>query len=111
MKNILLISLKYCPYSEAAKKLLDTYKIKYKYILVEQNDKEKYKNNEINTFPQIYYLINNETRLIGGYTDLKYIIDTINESYGNNKNINKIIKKYKKWNKKDVLRLVALFTF
>ncbi len=107
MTNILLISLKNCPYSEAAKQLLDNYKIKYKYILVNNIDSEKikYKNKNINTFPQIYYLKKNKKKLIGGYDDLKFIIDIINDS----KDINKILKKYNKWAKKDILRIIALF--
>jgi glutaredoxin len=107
MTNILLISLKNCPYSEAAKQLLDNYKIKYKYILVNNIDSEKikYKNKNINTFPQIYYFKKNKKKLIGGYDDLKFIIDIINDS----KDINKILKKYNKWAKKDILRIIALF--
>ena len=110
MTEILLISLKNCPYSEAAKEMLDHYKIKYKYILVDNITKMEYKTDEINTFPQIYYLKKDKKHLIGGFDDLKFIIDTINESYGDPKKINKIVKKYKTWNKKDVLRLVTIFT-
>lgn len=110
MNKILLISLENCPYSEAAKEMLDNYKIKYKYILVNNITKIEYKTKEKNTFPQIYYLNKDKKYLIGGFDDLKFIINTINESYDNPKNINKIIKKYKKWNKKDVLRIITLFT-
>lgn len=110
MTKILLISLENCPYSEAAKEMLDNYKIKYKYILVNNITKIKYKTKEVKTFPQIYYLKRDEKHLIGGFDDLKFIIDIINDSYDNPKNINKIVKKYKTWNRKDVLRLVTLFT-
>ena len=110
MTEILLINLKNCLYSKAAKEMLDHYKIKYKYILVDNITKMEYKTDKINTFPQIYYLKKDKKHLIGGYIELKFIMDIINESYGDPKKINKIFKRYKKWNKKDVLRLVTLFT-
>jgi glutaredoxin len=99
-----VIVLENCPYSIAAVKLLNNYNIKFQKILVKQNNKEKFKTNEISTFPQIYMINNNEQLLLGGYSDLEEIIniiksknldkikDELKEKYSNNKIILRIIK-------------------
>ena len=99
-----VIVLENCPYSIAAVELLNNYNIKFQKILVKQNNKEKFKTNEISTFPQIYMINNNEQLLLGGYSDLEEIIniiksknldkikDELKEKYSNNKIILRIIK-------------------
>lgn len=110
MSELLLISLNQCGYSIAAKETLDNHKIKYKYKLIYDNEKENYKTKEIRTFPQLYLIKKNDKKLIGGYDDIDFILKTINKSKYNKKEINKLFKKYKDWKHKDVLRLITLFS-
>ena len=73
------VVLKNCPYSQAAHELLNSYKnIKKDFTFIERSEMENYKTELINTFPQIYLkrYNTNGTKLIGGYTDFKNIIDT-----------------------------------
>jgi glutaredoxin len=108
---LLVISLNGCPYSKGATELLDNFHIKYQIVNVDWNDKDKYKTNQINTFPQIYLKrkSDNQSLLLGGYDDLKYFIDMfINQKY-NDKNINLFQKKYSYWSKHAILRLIELF--
>ena len=97
MYYLFVVILENCPYSMYAINLLDTLKIKYKYLIVKINEKEKYKTEEINTFPQIYLKkeITNDSHLLGGFNDLEYFIKTfINQKY-NKKNILIFKNKYK----------------
>ena len=99
MYYLYIITLEDCPYSIAALKLLDSLNIKYKHIIVNRINKEKYKTEEINTFPQIYLVKDDTKLLLGGYSNLKEFIDIfINQEY-NEKNILKFHNKYKLWNK------------
>ena len=54
MYYLFIVVLENCGYSKAAVELLNNYKIKYKSIIIKQEEKSKYITNEINTFPQIY---------------------------------------------------------
>lgn len=103
MKNnnsLKLIFLENCPYSIAAKELLNNFK--FKLISVNQENKHKYKTKEISTFPQIYM----NDILLGGYSDLTEIFDIINK-YNNLDIILKYLnKKYSKLKKKDLLRII-----
>jgi glutaredoxin len=110
MYYLFVVILENCPYSMYAINLLDTLKIKYKYLIVKINEKEKYKTEEINTFPQIYLKkeITNDSLLLGGFNDLEYFIKTfINQKY-NKKNILIFKNKYKYWHKKPILRLLEI---
>jgi len=102
-----VIVLENCPYSIAAVELLNNYNIKFQKILVKQNNKEKFKTNEISTFPQIYMINKNEKLLLGGYSDLEEIINIINQT----KNLDKIkdILKEKYSNNKIILRIIEIF--
>ena len=104
------VILENCPYSDAANELLNSYKnIKKEVTIIKRSEKDKYKTDVINTFPQIYLKRYNTpgTKLIGGYTDIKYIINTFRNNtdktymtnYLNNNN---------SWNKKTLLRLIQL---
>ena len=87
---ILIYSLIDCPYSESACKLLETNNIRHKVIKVHQNNKEKYKKeNNMNTFPQIFHINNIQKTKIGGYDDIKKFIELKNK-------INKNIDQYDK---------------
>lgn len=108
MYDLFIITLKDCFYCEAAINLLNSFKIKYKHLKVNRNEKEKFKTPEINTFPQVYLKKNNNTLLLGGYDNLKEFIDKfINQKY-NEKEILQFHNKYKLWNKKSILRLIKI---
>ena len=121
MYSLIVILLNNCSYSISAKNLLDTAKIKYKALNIEDKDKDIYVTYEIDTFPQIY-LANKTTKntlLLGGYSDLKYFYDLfINNKYSknnnkyskiNNENYKKFLSKYQLWTKKSLLRLCEIF--
>lgn len=109
MYYLYIITLEDCPFSIAALELLDSLNIKYKHLLiVNRINKEKYKTEKIDTFPQIYLVKDGTKLLLGGYSDLKEFIDKfINQKY-NNKTILKFQQKYKLWNKKLILRLLEI---
>ncbi len=110
MYYLFVVTLENCPWSNAAIDLLNSFKIKYKHLKVNNNNKEKFKTDEINTFPQIYLKKDrtNDSLLLGGYSTLKEFIDTfINQKYDENK-INQFTKKYNYWQKKPILRLIEI---
>jgi len=108
MYYLYIITLEKCPYSIAAINLLNSLKIKYKQLKVNQKNKEKYKTKEIDTFPQIYLVKDEKKLLLGGYSNLKEFIDIfINQEY-NEKNILEFHNNYKLWNKKSILRLLEI---
>jgi glutaredoxin len=102
-----VIVLEHCPYSIAAVELLNNYNIKFQKILVKQNNKEKFKTNEISTFPQIYMINKNEKLLLGGYSDLEEIINIINKSKNLDKIKDELKEKYS--NNKIILRIIEIF--
>jgi glutaredoxin len=108
MYYLYIITLKKCPYSTYALDLLDSLNIKYKQLEVNQENKEKYKTKEIDTFPQIYLVKDDKKLLLGGYNDLnKFINLFINQKY-NKKTILEFQNTYKLWNKKLILRLLEI---
>ena len=102
-----VIVLEHCPYSIAAVELLNNYNIKFQKKLVKQNNKEKFKTNEISTFPQIYMINKNEKLLLGGYSDLEEIINIINKSKNLDKIKDELKEKYS--NNKIILRIIEIF--
>ena len=106
-----LISLKNCPFSIKAENLLQKYKPQI--TKIDFNEKEKWKNKQISTFPQIYLKKNNSqgSLLLGGYDDIKGIIDIIANSKG--KKIHdtkeKLNRYYPKISEKTILRIIELF--
>jgi glutaredoxin len=102
------IILNGCPYSMAAKELLEMNKIKTKFTFINQSEKDKYKNDKIKTFPQIYLASNNKDKILfGGFDDLsslinkfkgKYLKSDVAEYITNNNNVNK----------KNLLRFIQL---
>ena len=110
MYYLFIVILEGCPYSMSVINLLDSFKIKYKYLKVIEKDKEKFKTVEIDTFPQVYLKKNktNDTLLLGGYTDLNYFIDLFIKQKYYEKNIIKFQNKYNLWQKKPILRLIEI---
>jgi glutaredoxin len=76
------IILKDCPYSEAAVKLL-TNNNNIELKIITQDNKDKYKTNLIQTFPQIYLKKQNHkgSLLIGGYSDISEIYSKFKNKY------------------------------
>jgi glutaredoxin len=106
-----IIVLENCPYSIAANELLTNYNMSFEKIVVNQNNKEKYKTNQISTFPQIYILNSNKEILLGGYSDIKEIFDIINTSNNLDTIKEKLNKKYQKYNNKIILRIIQIFYY
>jgi hypothetical protein len=107
---IYAIILNDCGYSTAAKDMLDKFtNIKKKYVFINYNEAEKYTNNLIKTFPQIYLKKENNSSslLLGGYTDLEQFVNTFHNNYNEN-DINIFKKKNPLWSKKAILRLIEL---
>jgi len=110
MYYLFIVVLENCGYSKAAIELLDNYKIKYKSIIIKQEEKSKYITNEINTFPQVYLKKNktNDSLLLGGYSNLNEFVQLFKNHKYDEKKINDFIKKYPFWNKKSILRLIEI---
>jgi glutaredoxin len=98
-----------CSYSIATHELIKNHQIPADITWIEQANKENYKNELINTFPQIYLkkINNNGNLLLGGYTELEYFISTFLGQKISETNINNWIEKTK-WSKKSTLRLIQL---
>jgi len=110
MYYLFVVVLENCPFSEGAVELLKKNKTNFKSLKITSSDKDKYKTDEISTFPQIYLkkTRNNDTLLLGGFSDLKIFFENfINKKYDENK-VNEFKKKYLLWNKHAVLRLIEL---
>lgn len=104
------IILNGCGYSKAANDLLDKYSnIKKTYVFVDYAEKDKYKTDLIETFPQIYLKKENTnySLLLGGYSELQSFINTFYGNYDDNI-INKFMKNNPLWSKKGTLRLIEL---
>jgi glutaredoxin-related protein len=79
-----------CPYSKNLVKILKENKIHFESITVNMEEKEKYKTDLINTFPQVYLksLSTNDSVLIGGHDTVKELI----ENTQNDKKFNELTK-------------------
>jgi hypothetical protein len=104
------IILNGCGYSKAANELLDKYSnIKKNYVFVNYDEKDKYKTELIQTFPQIYLKKENSNNnlLLGGFSDLQNFINTFYGEY-DEKKLNEFMKNNSRWSKKGTLRLIEL---
>jgi hypothetical protein len=103
------IILNGCPYSEKAYKLLKNKNKNYQSKRIDYSIMDKYKTNEIQTFPQIYLKRKdkNGSLLIGGYTDLENIYDTFYKKECNKNVIDNYIKE-KNLSRKILLRIIEL---
>jgi glutaredoxin len=102
------IILNNCPYSIALDELLNNYNISFKKIVINQNNKYKYKTKLIDTFPQLYLMYNNKKYLIGGYSISKEIIENIKNSDNLDIIKNNIQNLLPHFNNKQILRLTQL---
>jgi hypothetical protein len=98
-----------CPYSINANNLIMKNNIPNESIWVSSTNKEVYKTDQIQTFPQIYLCKKNKagTLLLGGYNDLNNIYNLV--KFGNGINIDTFMPEYK-WAKKSKLRLIELIS-
>ena len=113
MYYLQLISLKDCPYSEAANSLVNDNKINSKITIVNRNEKDKFKTKEIDTFPQVYLKKENSNGsvLLGGYTELKSYYDLVQSGKNKKDSLNQIksqIKNNINISEKSILRLMEL---
>ena len=103
------ILLKDCSYSIAAYDLIKNHNIPNQITWVNQEEKQLYKTNDIDTFPQIYLNKFNTkgNLLLGGYTDLNESVNNFKGQPINDSSINQFMEKYK-WSKKSILRFIQL---
>jgi glutaredoxin len=108
--NLKVFSLENCYYSMSANNLLKYEDINFNLESVNHNNKEMYKNkNKMNTFPQIFLEDKNLNIKIGGYSELKLIIDVI-KNYKNFDIIyNKLLDKLN-LPQKEILLIIKYFT-
>ena len=89
-----IYSLEGCGYSIRAISILENNDINHKVINVKLDNMSKYKKkNNMNTFPQIFYVNKGERTKIGGSSDLNDIIifnDKVKNDY---KNLSKLLDK------------------
>jgi glutaredoxin len=66
-----------CPYCNSSIKLVKQHDIKHKIITIDPQDKDKYKTNKIDTFPQIYIRKEGtkKIKLLGGNDKLIKLLD------------------------------------
>ena len=101
MENLEIYVIKKCNYCLLLKKLLNEFKIKHLVNNVKENEKDKYKNKNIKTFPQVYYVYNKKKILIGGYSDFTKILSDVLDKVDidkiriNNKNKKNRLRIYK----------------
>ena len=112
-----------CPYCDESKQLVLKYNFKYKFISIDDPNKRELlkKQNNMPTFPQIFYQINNKKHKIGGNDDLKkYIrfhISLVNSINRNNIKTDLIIiqdifkknKDSKKYKKSKIYKILDKF--
>jgi glutaredoxin len=110
MYYLFFVVLENCPFSEAVVDLCNKHKIDYKSLIISRNEKDKYKTDEINTFPQVYLkkTRTNDSLLLGGFTDFELFFNTFANKKYNLNNVNIFTKKYPMWNKRAILRLIEL---
>lgn len=103
------ILLEDCYYSISTYNLIKEHKIPSHIIYVNNNTKDTFKSNTINTFPQIYLNKYNTkgNLLLGGHNDLMQFIDNFKNKSIDKFKINKFSCKYK-WSNQATLKLIKL---
>jgi glutaredoxin len=105
-----IIALEGCPHSRASIELAEKIKEDCRNIIkISHEEKHNYKNNDIDTFPQIYLMKQKGgSLLLGGNSDFQKVYTL----YKNNKNYNleldNFLKENTNWNKKSALRLINI---
>ena len=109
-----IIALENCRYSKKALDLLINNNIEHQLITIRSEEKEKFKTDYINSYPQIYLMKknNNGNLLLGGYQELNNFIN-IFKNININKDIfvkekEKFINNNSNWSNKATLRLIEL---
>ena len=107
---IKIIILENCPYSIKAHDLLKSRNINHRYVMVSHSNKELYKTNKIETFPQIYLNKKNSNGnlLLGGCSDLEYAINKLSNKLTDNI-ISEFTNKYPNWAKNAIKKIYKLF--
>ncbi len=104
-----IILLEDCPYSIALDKLIKNNNIPNKSIWISHSQKNNYKTDQIETFPQIYLnkINNKDNILFGGYDDFNnFFLEFKSQKLLDNK-VQTYMNKLN-WSKKAVLRLIQL---
>jgi glutaredoxin len=96
---IILYVLSHCPYCNNSLQLLRDNNIKHKTIIVNNTEEEKTfykKQNEMNTFPQIFVQIDKDNFLkLGGYDNLVEVLNQCNNIKNSSVSIHSIYYTYK----------------
>ena len=102
--------LENCPYGTATLELLNKHNIKTNIISVNQNNKDNYKTEAIQTFPQVYLKKKNSngSLLLGGYDALESFIEKFKLQSYSKKNIDQFIENNKMWSRKATLRFIEM---
>ena len=108
-----IIALENCGFSKKALDLLINNNIEHELVTINYNDKEKFKTNNINTYPQIYLMKKNSKGhlLLGGYDKLNNFINVFKD-IKNKDNLSNEKENFMKnninWSNKATLRLIKL---
>ena len=107
---IYAVLLNSCPYSERAYDLLQMHGIEHQVKIVSREEKEKFKLENFETYPQIFLKKENsvDSLFLGGFSDLNDIFNTFKSKKYNEQSINNFQNKYNWWSKKAILRLIQL---
>ena len=95
MGKFVILSLEYCPYSKKAEELFNNSNTSNKIIKIPQDEKDDYKV-IMSTFPQIYYITNNDIALLGGLDNFKEMLNTNKVSYKKKPKLESTTKSIKK---------------
>ena len=112
MDKIVIYSLNGCGFSKKAINTLKKNNITYEVFHIDWDNKNEYKkNNNMNTFPQIFFQKKNSNRIkIGGSNDLDYLLNIINNTKKNKKYDNMVItiKNKLSLDKRTTLQIIEL---
>lgn len=106
---LLINSLIGCPYSIELENIIKKHKIQTEINKIFPEEKHLYKNNNISTFPQVFFKKYNSkgSILLGGNSDFKQILNINNKSI--EEQLNYLNNKYPNISKKVKLRIIQLF--
>lgn len=77
---IIINVLEGCPYCNNSLRLLDNLGVKYKKVIVNQNEKNKYKKKyNMSSFPQVLLELNNKHLVLGGNDELVKSVNLIQQ--------------------------------